>query len=340
MKNLHSSIFNRFSCLCLISALTAGILRADDHTTRQPDLRTNQIEDYRSQQSLLNRERTSSSTGGEITNSDLGIQRPVETKETGFGYHLGFETKIGYSNNPASMDTTTDNFDSAGIWVNSLRNNFLLGAFDLGGASFSPLASINYSKTNHFGNDDLETLDSDSLSLSFAGIFQFSGGWSLRGSLASSFDFNPNAGMEQTYRQTSPTLAVGKGFQIGDAQSFIEWSVAYHYTNTPASFSTDKEDRMNRFETALMLGLTVPFGNFEVSPFLRFAFSKYSNENVSFNKDQTDFLANLGLQLKYSFTEWFSLKGYLNLSTRNSNITDKDFTRIDPGFGAALDARF
>ena len=94
---------------------------------------------------------------------------------------------------------------------------------------------------------------------------------------------------------------------------------------------------MNRFETALMLGLTVPFGNLELSPFLRFAFSKYSNED---NKDRTDFLANLGLQLKYSFTEWFSLKGYLNLSTRNSNITDKDFTRIDPGFGAALDARF
>jgi hypothetical protein len=332
MKNLHLPIFNGVSCLCLISALTAGILRADDHL-RKPDLRTNQIEDYRSQQSLLNRERASSSTGGEITNSDLGIQRPVEAKETGFGYHLGFETKIGYSNNPASMDTTTDNFDSAGVWVNSLRNNFLLGAFDLGGASFSPLAGINYSKTNHFGNDALEILDSDSLSLSFAGIFQFSGGWSLRGSLASSFDFDPNSGMEQTYRQTSPTVAVGKGFQIGDAQSFIEWSIAYHYTNTVSP----PEDKMDRFETALMLGLTAPFGNLELSPFLRFAFSKYSNEG---NNDRTDFLANLGLQLKYSFTEWFSLKGYLNLSTRNSNIADNDFTRIDPGFGAALDARF
>ena len=336
MKNLHLSIFLRVSCLCLTSCFLVGILRADDHTTRQPDLRTNQIDDYRSRQSLLFRERASSSTGGEITNSDLGIQRPVEAKETGFGYHLGFETKIGFSNNPASMDTTDEDFDSAGIWVNSLRNNFLLGAFDLGGASFSPLASVNYSKTNHFGNDALEILDSDSLSLSFAGIFQFSGGWSLRGSLASFFDFNPNAGMEQTYRQTSPTLAVGKGFQIGDAQSFIEWSVAYHYTNTVSP----PEDKMDRFETALMLGLTVPFGNLELSPFLRFAISKYSNEDTTFNKDQTDFLANLGMQLKYSFTEWFSLKGYLNLSTRNSNITNKDFTRIDPGFGAGLDARF
>ena len=304
---------------------------------RQPDLQANQIEDFRNRQSLLNRDRKSSSINSEITNSDLGIQRPVEAKKTGFGYHLGFETKIGYSNNPASMESTSDTFDSAGVWENSLRNNFLLGAFDLGGASFSPLASINFTRVNHFGHDDLDILDSDSLSISFAGIFQFSGGWSLRGSLASSFQFDPNSGMDQTYRETSPTIALGKGFQVGNAQAFIEWSVAYHYTNSKAQVI---DDMMDRVETALLFGLNMPLGKLEFSPFLRFALSKYSNEDTSFNKEQTDFLVNLGLQLKYSFSEWLSLKGHLNLATRNSNISGKDFTRIDPGFGAAIDAKF
>jgi hypothetical protein len=84
----------------------------------------------------------------------------------------------------------------------------------------------------------------------------------------------------------------------------------------------------------------MPLGKLEVSPFLRFALSRYSNEDTSFNKEQTDFLVNLGLQLKYSFSEWLSLKAHLNLATRNSNISGKDFTRIDPGFGAAIDAKF
>jgi hypothetical protein len=325
------------SLILLISSLPLQVDAQTRQPTRQYDLPTNQIDDYRARQSLLNREKVTSSIRREIADSDLGIQRPVEEKKTGFGYHLGFETKLGYSNNPASMESTSDIFDSAGVWENSLRNNFLLGAFDLGGASFSPLASINFARVNHFGHDDLDILDSDSLSISFAGIFQFSGGWSLRGSLASSFQFDPNSGMDQTYRETSPTIALGKGLQIGNVQAFIEWSVAYCYTNSKAQ---PIEDIMDRFETALLFGLNMPLGKIEFSPFLRFALSRYSNEDTSYNKEQTDFLVNLGLQLKYSFSEWLSLKGHLNLTTRNSNISGKDFTRIDPGVGAALDAKF
>lgn len=337
----HIPTFAQQHLACSLILLISWLPLQTDAQTRQPtrqhDLRTNQIDDFRARQALLNRERTPSSISGEIANSDLGIQRPVEAKKTGFGYHLGFETKIGYSNNPASMESTSDTFDSAGVWENSLRNNFLLGAFDLGGASFSPLANINFTRVNHFGHDDLDILDSDSLSISFAGIFQFSGGWSLRGSLASSFQFDPNSGMDQTYRETSPTIALGKGFQVGNAQAFIEWSVAYHYTNSKAQVI---DDMMDRFETALLFGLNMPLGKLEFSPFLRFALSRYSNEDTSFNKEQTDFLVNLGLQLKYSFSEWLSLKAHLNLATRNSNISGKDFTRIDPGFGAAIDAKF
>ena len=63
----------------------------------------------------------------------------VEVKHTGFGYHLGFDSKLYYTNNAASA-SSGDGKEPSGIWENSLNNvAFILGAFDLGGASFSPL---------------------------------------------------------------------------------------------------------------------------------------------------------------------------------------------------------
>ena len=49
------------------------------------------------------------------------------------------------------------------------------------------------------------------------------------------------------------------------------------------------DDRMNRFETALTGGLTIPFGNFEFGPMLRFALIDYSKF------DRTDFMSSLSL---------------------------------------------
>ena len=303
---------------------------ADNHSDRQFDVRPNAIDEFRSRQALQNKKKGTDSSSAEFEESDLGIQRPVDAKDTGFGYHLGFETKLYYSNNPASVKGGTFK-TSAGVWENSLRNNFLLGAYDLGGASFSPLLSLNYTKFSHFGDDMFDTFDFDSMGLNFAGIFQFGKGWSLRPGLGYNMDLNPNDSLKKEYSQFSPALALGKSFEAGSVQSFLEWSVAYNFADSAYFVSTD--DEMNRFETALMAGLNIPFGNFEFSPFLRFALVDYSKQNRS------DFMTNLGLLLKYSLAEWANIKIFANISGRSSDLAD-DFSRIDSGLSASLNAKF
>ena len=138
-------------------------------------------------------------------NSDLGIQRPVEAKDKGFGYHLGFETKIYHSNNPASVDGGPYK-TSAGIWENALRNNFILGAYDLGGASFSQfLVSLTAS-----------TLTSETISLTLLTLIQLdsvllvSSNFPMVGafgqSLSFNADLNPRDGFEDNTVSSHPDL--------------------------------------------------------------------------------------------------------------------------------------
>ena len=116
-------------------------------------------------------------------------------------------------------------------------------------------------------------------------------------------------------------------------QAFLEWSLGYNFTDTAYTAGT-ADDLMNRFETSLVGGLVVPFGNFEFSPMVRFALVDYSKV------DRTDFMSSLSLQLQYAFAEWFKVKLQANLSARNSDVDSMDFTKIDTGVGASLDARF
>ena len=51
-------------------------------------------------------------------------------------------------------------------------------------------------------------------------------------------------------------------------------------------------------------------------------------------------MANLGLELKYSFSSWFYLKTFANFSTRKSDEDEFDFNKFDSGIGAALNAKF
>ena len=139
---------------------------------RQDDFRRSELEDFRNRSAL--RENTPNSLN-DFTNSDLGLQRPVDVKETGFGYHLGFDSKLYYSNNAASSPSGIGK-EPSGIWENSLNNHFILGAFDLSGASFSPILSIGYSKFTHIRDDIIETIDFDTLSISPNAFFQFSNG--------------------------------------------------------------------------------------------------------------------------------------------------------------------
>tara|TARA_B100001093_G_scaffold517697_1_gene600057 strand:+ start:2712 stop:3701 length:990 start_codon:yes stop_codon:yes gene_type:complete len=326
-------IFPRLRIFFIAFLFVPVAFSQSDLPERSYDVRPNAIEDYRQRNSDAFRSSSSQSNNiPDSLNSDMGIQRPVEAKDKGFGYHLGFETKIYHSNNPASVDGGPYK-TSAGIWENALRNNFLLGAYDLGGASFSPILSLSYTKFTHFGDDFFDTFDFDSLGLSFAGIFQFSNGWSLRPSMSFNADLNPREGLERQYSQFSPSLALGKSFSMDPVFAFLEWSLGYNFTDTAYSPGT-ADDLMNRFETAAVGGLIVPFGNFEFGPMLRFALIDYSKV------DRIDFMSSLSLQLQYAFAEWFKVKLQANLSARNSDQDNMDFTKLDTGIGASLDARF
>jgi|TARA_B100001057_G_scaffold49847_1_gene44437 hypothetical protein len=294
---------------------------------RQDDFRRSELGDFRTRNAL--RENQSPQNIG-FTQSDLGLQRPVDVKDTGFGYHLGFDSKLYYTNNAASAPNG-DGREPSGIWENSLRNGFILGAFDLGGASFSPILSLGYSKFSHFGDDDIDSFDFDTLSISPNAFFQFSNGWTFRGGLGVMLDFAPRDGMENTYQQVSPTLALGKGFSIGDAQTTWEWSLAYHLTD---SDSNPIDDFMDRFETAFLWSFTIPINRLGISPYLRFAYVNYANQ------DRDDALGSLGLDFNYSFTNWLAMNVFFNFSFRGSNNNDYDFTRFDGGGGLGLSAKF
>ena len=298
---------------------------------RQYDYRPEQFDQFRNRQQQLKQTNSSSRSSHEIAKSDVGLQRPVEAKKKGFGYQLGFSSKIYHSNNPLSTESGPQKV-SAGIWENSISNNFLLGAYDLRGATFSPVIGLSYTNFTHFGHDVVKEVDFGSLSLNFAGIFTFGKGWSLRPSLGYTADLSLEDSMSRQYSQVSPGIALGKSFSIGKAQSFLEWSMNYTFTNTPGQIVS--KDLLDRFETGLTWGIDIPFGDFEFSPFLNLALADYSNQS------KTDFTGTLGLNLTYSITDWMALRIYSTLSSRNSSMELRDFTRLDTGAGATLNARF
>jgi hypothetical protein len=298
---------------------------------RAYDYRPEQFDQFKSRQQQLKYTNSSSRSSHEIAKSDVGLQRPVESKKKGFGYQLGFSSKIYHTNNPLSAKSGEYKF-SAGIWENTLSNNFLLGSYDLRGATFSPVIGLSYTNFNHFGHDLVKEMDFGSLTLNFAGIFTFGKGWSLRPSLGYTADLSLEDSMSRQYSQVSPGIALGKSFAIGKAQSFLEWSMNYTFTNTPGQM--ESKDLLDRFETGLTWGIDIPFGDFEFSPFLNLALADYSN------KPKTDFTGTLGLNLTYSITDWMALRIYSTLSSRNSSEDVSEFNRIDTGAGATLNARF
>ena len=62
-----------------------------------------------------------------------------------------------------------------------------------------------------------------------------------------------------------PSLGISKGFSIGTASAFSDLSLSYHFTNSNSIIPSEVE-KMDRFETALIFGLAIPFNNFEFSP--------------------------------------------------------------------------
>jgi hypothetical protein len=323
---------NRFfwlSIFLIASNLDAQVGNRDYDFDSQP----NRIEDYRARSNFSNSYNRSGSlrrSDRGLVESDMGMQRPVKTKKSGFAYHVGFDTKLYYTDNVNSVPDDSSFHIPAGIWENAFRNQFILGTFDLGGASFMPQLGINYSHFHHFGDDFFDSTDIDfgALGINFSGVFQFSGGWSIKPDLAYSSTLTKG---DVSYSQFSPSLALGKSFSMGSAKSFIEWSLGYHMTDARDQPITDKLDRV---ETSLLWAIIVPLGNFELSPLARLAYTDYSNQSRS------DVSVNLGLQLAYSFTDWLSIKVYSNFTGKNSDKADYDFSRFDLGAGASFNASF
>ena len=287
---------------------------------------------FRSQQSELPSQivRTQgNNNNSEFIESDLGLQRPVEVKDKGFGYHLGFSSRIYYTNNAASASSGVGR-ESAGIWENSLNNFFLLGAFDLGGVAFSPLFSLGYSKFSHFGDDDIDVLDFDTLQFGPNAFFQFDQGWTFRAGIGVMLDFSPNNNMEKTYHQITPILAVGKGFSIGSASSSLELSIAYHVTKSNQII----DDLLDRLEIGFLWATNLQIKQFQISPYLRLAYAGYANQN------RDDLLGSFGLETSYLFNDFVSAHLFSGLSFRSSNDELFDFNRLDVGCGARLEAKF
>ena len=78
----------------------------------------------------------------EFANSDP-VEEPVDIRDTGFGYHLGFDTKLYYSNNAPSASSGIGRGISGHLGKCLILTTSSTGAFDLGGAVFSPIISLN-----------------------------------------------------------------------------------------------------------------------------------------------------------------------------------------------------
>jgi hypothetical protein len=311
--------------LCITFYFFLGLL-LNGQTAADYDARLNPIQTYqRNNPAYLNQPAQSESQTVEIARSDMGIQRPIEAKKTGFGYHLGFASRLYYSNNPLSADDD-GSIDGGGVWENSLNNSFLLGSYDLGGATFSPIIGLSYLNNTNFGTDGHSEFNFDVLNVNFAGVFQIGRTWSLRPNLS----FNNYFG-DEGFTQFTPSIALSKSFNILSARSFIDWSLGYSFQDNDLLTPTDKN---NKFESAWTWGLAIPLGNLEISPYLRFAYLNYNND------DRTDFKTDLGVYFDYTLTEWMKINTFLSYTNNSSDKSSNDFTRTDLGAGTSLTVKF
>ena len=79
--------------LLLLFVCVVQTLVFSQDANRQFDLRPDPIQRRRNQNPPNFRNNETVSTSPELIDNDIGIQRPVETKKVGFGYHLGFENQ-------------------------------------------------------------------------------------------------------------------------------------------------------------------------------------------------------------------------------------------------------
>lgn len=281
--------------------------------------------------------RTSSPRFGQ---SDIGLQRPVAVKRRGLDYFVGFDTKVYYSSNPSIAGRNTQLAFPAGILQNNIHSGFRLGSYNWGNAAFSPYIGASYTRFDHFGDEDLDTFDMNSLGIYGFGLVQFQNRWSIRTGLNYSQDNNAQTG-SRDYYDFYPNFTILKTFSLGRSLSLVDFAIGRHFTDAPhhGSLPNGVYDALDRWELSSRWTVITHIGKLEVSPYARIAFLTYKNGDMH---DRKDLMREVGLDLEYPFNKYISANLFARYVSRLSKggPGSYDFDRFDGGGGAALKAKF
>ena len=277
--------------------------------------------------------RTSSARPGA---SDLGLQRPVAVKRRGFDYYLGFSTRVYYSSNPNINAPGTLFEKPAGVWLNNLHSGFRLGSYNWGQAAFSPYIGLTLTRFDQFGDKELD-FPLNTLGLYAFGLVQFPSGWALRAGLTYNQDHD-GKNNDRIHDDFYPGITLFKTFSLGKAISLIDFGLNHHFTDSKFKASL-YPDELDRWELSGRWTVMTNIGKWELSPYARVIFSDYRK---GFNRDRQDFTREVGLDLEYPFTSYFSANFFAHYTTRLSKggISSYDFNRFDGGAGASINGKF
>ena len=281
--------------------------------------------------------RTSSPRFGQ---SDIGLQRPVAVKRRGLDYFIGFDTKVYYSSNPSIAERNSRFAFPAGVLQNNIHSGFRLGSYNWGNAAFSPYFGANYTRFDHFGEEDLDTFDMNSLGIFGFGLVQFQNGWAIRAGLNYSQDNNAETG-SRDYYDLYPNLTILKTFSLGRSLSLVDFAMGSHFTDAPhhGSLPNGIYNALDRWEFSSRWTVITHIGKLEISPYARIAFITYKNGGMH---DRKDLMREVGLDLEYPFNKYISANLFARYVSRLSKgrSGSYDFDRFDGGGGASLKAKF
>ena len=281
--------------------------------------------------------RTSSRRFGQ---SDIGLQRPLAVKRRGFDYFIGFDTKVYYSSNPSIAERNSNFAFPAGVFQNNVHSGFRLGSYNWGNAAFSPYIGASLTRFDHFGEENLDIFDMNSLAIFGFGLVQFQNGWAIRAGINYSQDNNAETG-SRDYYDIYPNLTILKTFSLGNSLSLIDFAVGNHFTDAPhhGSLPNGSYDALDRWELSGRWTVITFIGKLEISPYARIAFISYTN---GYMNDRKDLMREVGLDLEYPFNKYISANLFTRYVSRLSKggTSSYDFERFDGGGGAALKAKF
>ena len=268
--------------------------------------------------------------------SDLGLQRPVAVKRRGFDYYLGLSTRLYYSSNPNVNAPGTTFEKPAGVWLNNIHSGFRLGSYNWGKAAFSPYLGLTLTRFDQFGDKDLD-LPLNTLGLYTFGLLQFPSGWALRTGLTYNQDHD-GKNNDRVHDDFYPGITLLKAFSLGKAVSLIDFGLSHHFTNS--KLNTKNPDELDRWELSARWTVMTNIGKWELLPYARIIFSDYRKGN---NHNRQDFTREVGLDLEYPFTSFFTANFFAHYATRLSKgglAPGYDYNRFDGGGGASINAKF